>query len=84
MQNVSNFGILTVSYPVPTGTLEQGGPLPENRGALLRPLTQGKGGGLMDIISVICSIVSAGCGVFSGVFGIYVYHQQHHNDEKKK
>ena len=36
----------------------------------------------MSIISVICSIVSAGCGVFSAIFGIYVYRQQHHHDEK--
>ena len=38
----------------------------------------------MAIISVICTIVSAGCSVFSAIFGIYIYRQQHHHDEKKK
>ena len=38
----------------------------------------------MAIVSLICSLVYTGCAVFSAVFSIYMYHQQHHNDDKKK
>ena len=37
----------------------------------------------MAIVSLICSLVSTGCAVFSAVFSIYMYHQQHHNDDKR-
>ena len=38
----------------------------------------------MAIVSLICSIVSAGCAVFSVIFSIYLHQQQRHNDDKKK
>ena len=38
----------------------------------------------MDIVALICSIISTGCAVFSAIFSIYTYHQQHRNDDKKK
>ena len=53
-------------------------------GTSVAPRPKGRGGGPMAIVSLICSLVSTGCAVFSAVFSIYMYHQQHHNDDKKK
>lgn len=36
----------------------------------------------MAIVSLICSIVSAGCAVFGVIFSIYLHQQQRHNDDK--
>ena len=38
----------------------------------------------MAIVSLICSIVFAGCAVFGVSFSIYLHQQQRHNDDKKK
>ena len=38
----------------------------------------------MAIVSLICSIISAGCAVFGVVFSIYLHKQQHHSDDNKK
>ena len=35
----------------------------------------------MAIVSLICSIISAGCAVFGVIFSIYLHKQQHHNDD---
>ena len=38
----------------------------------------------MDIVALICSIISTGCAVFSAIFSIYTYQQQHRNDNKNE
>ena len=38
----------------------------------------------MAIVSLICSIISAGYAVFGVVFSIYLHQQQRHNDDNKK
>lgn len=66
------------------GSWRKGGLLSETGGHFCRPPTERKGGGPMAIVSLICSIISAGCAVFGVIFSIYLHQQQHHNDDNKK
>lgn len=64
--------------------LDKGGSLSEIGGHFFRPPTQGKGGQLMSIISLICDLVSAGCAVFGVLFSVYLYKQSHNDGNTKK